>query len=124
MSEEAIRAEFIGKARDGYFRAGKTWSSTHRANGRSDFSADGRTWAGHWTLRGRVLCTFVDPKTLPARPGGCWSAVKVSANCYEYYVARPGRAETGEDAWTDQRWFARGWRREQPSTCMETTPIV
>jgi len=123
MSEEAMRAEFIGKTRDGHFRTGKTWTSTHLANGRSEFIYDGRTWLGHWTLRGRVFCTFGDPVTLPVLPNGCWSAVKVSANCYEYYVVRPSGAEAAENAWTDSQWFARGRRREEPSTCTETPSV-
>ena len=120
MSEDAIRAEIIGKTRDGHFRTGKTWTSTHWPNGRSEVAYNGKTWSGHWTLRGKVFCTVGDRTTMPELGDGCWSALKVSANCYEYYGVRPG----GSESVTDSRWFARGWRREAPSTCTTETPSV
>lgn len=125
MSEDALRAEVIGKTRDGYFRSnGKAWTSTHRPNGRSEFTYGGTTWSGHWTVRGRVFCSFAEDET-PAElaRGGCWSAVKLSANCYEYYFVDPGRGAGAADGWTDARWYARGWRREEASTCPEPPSV-
>ncbi|HEY1243380.1 MAG TPA: hypothetical protein VGF29_00980 [Hyphomicrobiaceae bacterium] len=119
MSEDALRAEVVGKTRDGYFRgSGKTWTATHLPNGRSEFAYDGRTWSGHWTVRRRVFCSFGEER-VPAglAPGGCWSAVKLSANCYEYYLVYPGKDAGAGEGWTDTQWYARGWRREEPSTC-------
>jgi hypothetical protein len=125
MSEEALRAEVVGKTRDGYFRVnGKAWTSTHLANGRSEFAYDGRTWSGHWMLQGRVFCTFGDERVPAALPrDSCWSAVKLSANCYEYYSVRPSRGAGAEDWQTDTQWYARGWRREEPSTCSESPTV-
>ena len=51
---------------------------------------------GHWYFRGNVFCTFYDPGY--GLNGGCWTAIKASANCYEFYIAglnrRPARGRS------------------------------
>ncbi len=81
-----------------------------------------RNGLGHWYFRGHVFCTFYDPGY--GLNGGCWTAIKASANCYEFYLAglndgRPRTSRTG----TARRWAARAWREGEPSTC-EDKPSV
>ena len=49
-----------------------------------------------WYFRGHVFCTFYDPPLPPPLNGGCWTAIKTSANCYEFYLAglNPSRPST------------------------------
>jgi hypothetical protein len=106
MTEDAMRASFIGKTLDGR-------ESARRA-------------VGTWHFRGHVFCTFYDPS--PAQSplnGGCWTAIKTGANCYEFYLA----GITPEPPFADdapgmaQRWNARGWRKDEPSTCHDKPSV-
>ena len=78
---------------------------------------------GHWYFRGHVFCTFYDPGY--GLNGGCWTAIKASANCYEFYVAglNDGRPEDEAAPGPLGGWAARAWRKGEPSTC-EDKPSV
>ena len=83
-----MRAAFIGKTLDGHYGNGVAWTETYLADGRLDYRESARRAVGTWHFRGHVFCTFYDPA--PAQPplnGGCWTAIKASANCYEFYLA-------------------------------------
>ena len=83
-----MRAAFIGKTLDGHYGNGVTWTETYLADGRLDYRESARQAVGNWHFRGHVFCTFYDPPLLqPAADGGCWTAIKTSANCYEFYLA-------------------------------------
>lgn len=120
MSEEAMRAAFIGKTLDGYYGNGVTWTETYAQDGRLDYREPQRRAAGNWYFRGHVFCTFYDPsQAIPPLSGGCWTATKVSANCYEFYLAGLAPEAPFEDdvEGANRRWNARGWRQGEPSTC-------
>jgi hypothetical protein len=117
MSEEAMRSAFIGSTLDGHYVDGLRWSEAYADNGRLDYQESLRKGAGYWYFRGQVFCTFYDPGQ--GLSGGCWTAVKVSANCYEFYVSGLVAPREGEDAAPGPlgTWTARAWRRSEPSTC-------
>jgi hypothetical protein len=126
MTEEAMRSAFIGKTLDGYYGNGLTWTETYLGDGRLDYRESARRATGHWHFRGHVFCTFYDPP-LPEPPlsGGCWTAIKTSANCYEFYLAGLSPEPPFEDdaSGMSRRWNARGWRQEEPSTCSEKPSV-
>jgi hypothetical protein len=126
MSEEAMRAEFIGKTLDGYYGTGVGWTEAYLGNGRLDYRESARRAVGNWYFRGHVFCTFYDPSEsqLPMN-GGCWTTIKTSANCYEFYLAGLTREPPFEDDMADmrQRWNARGWRNDEPSTCSDKPSV-
>jgi len=111
MTEEAMRSAFIGKTLDGYYGNGLTWTETYLGDGRLDYRESARRATGHWHFRGHVFCTFYDPP-LPEPPlsGGCWTAIKTSANCYEFYLAGLSPEPPFEDdaSGMSRRWNARG----------------
>jgi hypothetical protein len=122
MSEEAMRAAFIGKTLDGHYGNGVTWTEAYLADGRLDYREPGRKAVGNWYFRnGNVFCTFYDPPDRPVMTGGCWNTIQTGANCYEFYLAGLLPGEPGEDVPGDGmlRWNARGWRQDAPSTCQE-----
>jgi hypothetical protein len=116
MSEEAMRTAFIGSTLDGHYLDGLRWTESYSANGRLDYREAQRRGVGYWYFRNHVFCTFYDPGQGLA--GGCWTAIKVSSNCYEFYIA-------GIDSRFDEEaapgplgtWAARAWRQSEPSTC-------
>jgi hypothetical protein len=123
MSEEAMRAEIIGKTLDGHYRDGLAWTENYLANGRLDYREKTRTAVGTWHFRGNVFCTFYDPPERPSMAGGCWTTIKSGANCYEFYLSglfRPGDLDPSEPG---MRWNARGWRKDEPSTCVEKPSV-
>jgi hypothetical protein len=126
MTEEAMRSAFIGKTLDGYYGNGLTWTETYLGDGRLDYRESARRATGRWHFRGHVFCTFYDPP-LPEPPlsGGCWTAIKTSANCYEFYLAGLSPEPPFEDdaSGMGRRWNARGWRQEEPSTCSEKPSV-
>jgi hypothetical protein len=122
MSEEAMRAAFIGNTLDGYYVDGLRWTETYSTDGRLDYRESVRRGAGNWHFRGNVFCTFYDPGY--GLNGGCWNAAQVGSNCYEFYVA--GATDAPEDEAVPgplAGWSARAWRRGEPSTC-ESRPSV
>jgi len=126
MTEAAMRAAFIGKTLDGHYGNGVTWTETYLDNGRLDYRERRRRAVGNWHFRGHVFCTFYDPSpALPPLNGGCWTAVKTSANCYEFYLA----GLTPEPPFADdtpsmaQGWNARSWRQDEPSTCHDKPSV-
>jgi hypothetical protein len=123
MSEDAMRGAFIGKTLDGYYADGEDWTETYGQDGRLDYRDRKRASLGHWYFREHVFCTFYDP----GQPinGGCFTAVQVSTNCYEFYLAEfSGREADREPApGPVGRWVARASRRGEPPTC-EARPTV
>ena len=126
MTEEAMRAAFIGKTLDGHYGNSVTWTETYFEDGRLDYRESQRRAAGNWHFRGHVFCTFYNGlSALPPLNGGCWTAIKASANCYEFYLAGLSPEPPYEDGAPGmaQRWNARGWRQEEPSTCSDKPSV-
>jgi hypothetical protein len=126
MTEEAMRAAFIGKTLDGHYGNGATWTETYLADGRLDYREAQRRAVGNWYFRGHVFCTFYDPSpAVPPLSGGCWTATKVGANCYEFYLASLAPEAPFEDdlEGANRRWNARGWRQGEPSTCHDKPSV-
>jgi hypothetical protein len=115
MSEEDMRSAFIGMTLDGHYVDGLRWTETYTPDGRLDYREPMRTGLGHWHFRGRVFCTFYDPGH--GLNGGCWNAIKVSTNCYEFYIAGISDLQPEDDALPLGGWAARAWRTGEPSTC-------
>ena len=126
MSEEAMRAAFIGKTLDGHYGNGLTWTETYFSDGRLDYREPERRAAGQWSFRGHVFCTFYDgARAQPPLTGGCWTAIRSGTNCYEFYLAGLSREDPAEDDTEGaiQRWNARGWRQDEPSTCQDKPSV-
>ena len=119
MSEEAMRTAFIGKTLDGHYVDGLRWTETYDPGGRLDYSEAARTGVGYWYFQGNVFCTFYDPGH--GLNGGCWNAIRTSANCYEFYTAAFDGDEAGQGPLGS--WAARAWRRGEPSTCHEKPSV-
>jgi len=119
-----MRAAFIGKTLDGHYGNGVTWTESYFGNGRLDYREPLRRAVGDWYFRGHVFCTFYDREE-PAMAGGCWTAIKTGSNCYEFYLASPGRDDPIEDdtQGLTRRWNARGWRQGEPSTCQDRPSV-
>jgi hypothetical protein len=117
MTEEAMRVAFIGNTLDGHYVDGLRWTETYSAQGRLDYRESVRKGVGYWYFRGNVFCTFYDPGY--GLNGGCWTAVKTSANCYEFYIAglNDNRTEDETAPGPLGNWAARAWRQGEPSTC-------
>jgi hypothetical protein len=126
MGEEAMRAAFIGKTLDGHYGNGVTWTESYLAGGRLDYREAQRQAGGNWHFRGHVFCTFYDPTpAIPPLSGGCWTAIKVGANCYEFYLANlaPEAPLDDDILGANRRWSARGWRQDEPSTCHDKPAV-
>jgi hypothetical protein len=124
MSEEAMRAAFIGKTLDGHYLDGLSWSETYFPEGRLDYRESVRKGPGYWYFRGaNVFCTFYHPGH--DLTGGCWTALQVSANCYEFYLAGLADQKAEEESAPGPLagWLARGWRQGEASTCQDRPSV-
>jgi hypothetical protein len=123
MSEEAMRAAFIGKTLVGHYVDGIGWTETYFPEGKLDYSESVRKGPGHWFFRGNAFCTFYQPGN--GLNGGCWNAVQVSANCFEFYLAsiRDQKIEEESAPGPLSGWLARGWRKDQESTCHDRPSV-
>jgi hypothetical protein len=117
MTEEAMRGAFIGGTLDGHYIDGLRWSESYTADGRLSYWEALRKGVGYWYFREHVFCTFYDPGQ--GLSGGCWRAIKASANCYEFYVSGFGDPQSDEEIAPGPlgNWAARAWRQGEPSTC-------
>jgi hypothetical protein len=125
MTVAALRAAFIGKTLDGHYGNSLTWTETYFEDGRLDYRESQRRAAGSWYFRSHVFCTFYQAAGQPPLSGGCWTAIKASANCYEFYLAGLSPEPPYEDGAPGmaQRWNARGWRQGEPSTCSDKPSV-
>lgn len=123
MTEEAMRAAFIGKTLDGQYVSGERWTETYTEDGRLDYRESVRKGLGYWYFRGHVFCTFYDPGQ--GINGGCFTAVQASANCYEFHLAALSERDAAGESTPGplRRWVARAWRKGEASTC-EARPSV
>lgn len=123
MTEEAMRAAFVGKTLNGHYVDGLAWTETYGEDGRLDYSEALRRGRGSWHFQGpRIFCTFYDPGH--GLNGGCWNAVQVSRNCYEFFPADWLGSETGSETTPSdplRPWIARAWRQGETSSCDEPT---
>ena len=119
LSEEVIRAEFAGKALEGYYRRGGDWAASFSPDGKYD-AREGALLAaaGEWYLRGNALCMFYGPPFW-ALAERCATVTKVSTNCYEFYLAWPDAERRFGSSAFQPIWHSRGWLLDEPPTCHE-----
>jgi hypothetical protein len=124
MSEEAMRADFVGTTLRGYYRDGGPWVASYDGGGRYDVREGELQAVGNWYFRGRAFCFLYGPPAWPLEER-CVATVKVSANCYEFHLVWPDPRVPGDakSFQPQRRWHSRGWRPKEPSTC-EPVPIV
>ena len=124
MSEEAMRADFVGNTLRGYYRDGGPWTASYGGGGRYEVREGELRAAGSWYFRGRAFCFLYGPPAW-ALEERCIATVKVGDNCYEFHLVWPDAraAGNGKSFRPEPRWHSRGWRSKEPSTC-EATPTV
>ena len=125
MSEEAIRADFVGRTLQGYYYFGIAWIASFDQGGRyrvTEKEEDGIELQaeGQWYFRGRAFCFFYGPPSWPLRER-CAAVTKISANCYAFHLFRADAGPPIDALGFQPRrsWHSRGWRQGEPSTCEE-----
>jgi hypothetical protein len=123
MSEEDMRAAFVGKPLRGYYASRAPWTATFIEGGRYEYQQETLPLAfGTWQMRGRVFCHYAGP---PYSHTGCGAAKKIGENCYEFHLVEASTIDAlGEGSFRPRAmWHSRGWRQDQPPTC-EQHPTV
>ena len=119
LTAREIKAAFDGRTVDGYYIDGVTFAETYETGGRIDYREAGRHLIGKWSVVGNTFCTIYD--TSPT--GGCYRVTRTGDNCFEFYfIARDEREAVRPDPGRPS-WTARGWRRDQRSTCAEAPTV-
>ncbi len=120
MNDEQLREAFAGKEIEGFYRSGRMFRESYKADKRLEYREGARTETGYWRVVSGTFCTIYDG--MPS--GGCFRVHRLSVNCFEFYFQA-----RDEDAAADIRrrgkpsWTARAWRTDQLSTC-EDRPTV
>jgi len=117
LSEKAVRTEIVGRTLTGYYVDGQPWTETYLPDTGISYQDRLYSWSGTWSFEGSAFCTFYNQRA----NGGCWLVRKISANCFEFYIASGGLLEEQlPDATRDVgHWTARGWRTDARSTCAD-----
>lgn len=113
MSGDEITIALGGKAIDGHYRGGRTFSETYAFDGSLRYRDDKRQSGGHWSVINGSFCTIYD--TDPT--GGCFRVRRSGANCFEFYFV--ARTETEAATPRTPDWTARGWLNDTKDTCVE-----
>lgn len=93
-----------GRTLDGVYVNGRRFSESYLETGLLEYTENGVTLRGHWSITAGTLCTIYDSDPT----GGCFRVASAGRNCLEFYfVARtedqaPGLPETRP------HWTARG----------------
>lgn len=104
LTPAEIYANLAGKAIEGRYASGRTFTERYLSNGQIEYFENGRTLGGHWSVMSGTLCTIYDGD--PA--GGCFRVARTGDNCFEFYFvtrtedAAPGAADV------QPFWTARG----------------
>jgi hypothetical protein len=125
MTEESMRADFIGETLQGYYWDGQSWIGSYAGSGRYEVREGEKHAVGAWYFRGRAFCFFYGPPHWPLAER-CGAVQKLSANCYQFHLVYPRTGEllpTEGDFRPLVQWNSRGWRQREPSTC-EEKPIA
>jgi hypothetical protein len=123
MSEEDMRAEFVGKPLHGYYVNGTRWTATFIGGGSYEYQQERfPRAAGTWQIRGRVFCHQAGP---PYSHVGCGAAKKIGENCYEFHLVDTRMNSALEEGAFRPRaaWHSRGWRQDEPPTCEERPTV-
>jgi hypothetical protein len=122
MSQEAMRADFVGETLRGHYRDGTPWTASYGGSGQYDVREGELRAVGNWYFRDRAFCFFYGPPVWRLEER-CVATVKVGANCYEFHLVWPDARDPGDEEGFRPalRWHSRGWRQREPSTC-DTPP--
>jgi hypothetical protein len=114
LSPERLRTELGGQTIKGYYvRNRVNFVEIYQSDGRITYKDDHKGDAGRWSIQGSAFCTFYDQIL-----GGCWSVIKHSANCLEFYPAEPnGREDVTQEMLLDLQPTARAARDSDKVTC-------
>jgi hypothetical protein len=121
MTEEAMRAAFIGETLHGYYRDGRPWVASYAGDGRYEVREGEKHAVGAWYFRGQAFCFMYGPPAWPMAER-CGGVKRLSANCYQFHLVFPNVAEEllrEGDFQPFLLWNSRGWRQREPSTCDE-----
>ena len=102
-----------GKTLGGRYANGRTFIERYLPDGRLEYSEDGQTMGGHWSVTAGTLCTIYDSD--PA--GGCYRVTKAGANCFEFYFAARTEAAAPGPEGSVPAWTAQGSVASEPATC-------
>lgn len=113
LADAEIEQMLKGRTLAGMYASGRRFSEHYQDNGDLEYTEDGITIRGHWSVRSGTLCTIYD--TDPT--GGCFRVALSGAKCFEFYfVARTEAAAPGPpDVKPD--WTARGTTEGEADAC-------
>jgi hypothetical protein len=113
MGDLDLRLSFAGRAIDGHYASGLTFTESYLENGRLDYREPNRQMAGRWSIVAGTFCTLYDVSPT----GGCYRVRRESDNCYEFYYVAPDENEAASSDTNRGSWTARAWVTDRPSTC-------
>lgn len=113
LDGDGLARELGGKTIKGYYLADNVgFVEVYLPDGRITYKDDIKADAGNWSVRGRAFCTFYD------RIGGaCWYVIKISGNCFEFYLAPDDGRDTDRATLTSVPPQARAARDSDTVTC-------
>lgn len=115
MQDAEIHAAFAGHTIEGYYADKRGFSERYDADGRLEYVEPYLQSVGRWSVRANAFCTIYDRDPT----GGCYRVERLGANCFAFYFISRSERQAERDPLDRPMWTARGWRRDEPSTCEE-----
>lgn len=115
MPASEIRATFGGHTIEGHYADKRPFTERYDADGRLEYVEPYVRSYGRWSVRADSFCTIYDRDPT----GGCYRVERQGANCYAFYFISRSEQQAEHEPLVRPMWAARGWRRDEPSTCEE-----
>lgn len=119
LSDAQIESHLKGRTLDGMYASGRRFTESYLEGGALQYSEDGLTLTGRWSVRSGTLCTIYD--TDPT--GGCFRVTAPSHNCLEFYFVTRTEATAPGSPDTKPDWTARGAVEGKAEACAESADV-
>lgn len=113
LDADQIAKVLAGRTLDGVYASGRRFSERYLEGGALEYSENGHTLRGHWSITEGTLCTIYD--TDPT--GGCFRVAPVGGNCFEFYFVSRSEEQAPGPPDVAPHWTARGAVEGTPDAC-------
>ena len=120
LRADQIRSTLLGATILGEYSNGLEWQERMNQDLTTNYSEGKQTINGRISFRNYLMCfTYGEASELTS---GCFEVWQRSSNCFDFYgtisPTNDKTAATLAQKHLAQGWTARGWKSNQPSTCV------
>lgn len=119
LDDAEIERALRGRTLEGVYASGRRFSEHYLVDGRLEYSEDGLSMTGRWSVTAGRLCTLYD--TDPT--GGCFRISPTGRNCFEFYFVSRTEEAAPRPSNVKPDWTARGAVNGKVEACPEISSV-